>query len=98
MTTSQDPVFIGVDLGGTTLKGALVSSAGGILHEIRIDTEQQSAELLFQQIIEAVHTLRADKNAGSRVAGIGIGIPGLVNRKTHRIELMPNLPLLAEID
>jgi len=98
MTTGHDPVFIGIDLGGTTLKGALVSSRGELLRDLRVDSEQQSAERLFQQIIEAVQTLREDKHAGGRAAGIGIGIPGLVNRKTHRIEFMPNLPPLAEID
>ena len=43
MTTlpTNDPVFIGLDLGGTTLKAALVSATGEILHETRYDSEQQ---------------------------------------------------------
>src|SRR5919202_1954201 len=74
MTTSQDKdrIYIGIDLGGTTLKGALVSSSGEVLQENRIDTEQQSSERLFGQLVEAVATLRADKRVGNRVAGIGI--------------------------
>jgi glucokinase len=100
MTTSQsnDPLFIGIDLGGTTLKGALVTSAGEMIHEIRIDTEQQSPEALFNQIVEAALTLRNDERAAGRVAAIGMGIPGLVNRKTNRVEVMPNLPALTDID
>src|SRR3982751_531651 len=100
MTTSQtnDSPLIGLDLGGTTLKGALVSSTGEILHEIRVETEQQSSEALFKQIVEAALALRDDKRARGRAAGIGIGIPGLVNRKTNRIEVMPNLPALSDID
>jgi glucokinase len=100
MTNSNptDSVFIGIDLGGTTLKGALVSSGGEILQGIRIETEQENSELLFKQIVDAVRSLREDAVSGDRVAGIGIGIPGLVNRKTNRIEVMPNLPALAARD
>lgn len=100
MTTSQttDPVFIGIDLGGTTIKGAIVSSTGEILHETRIDTEQQSGEKLFNQVVEMISALRGDPRAGNRAAGIGMGIPGLVNRATNRIEVMPNLPSLSDLD
>jgi glucokinase len=100
MTKSNpsDSVFIGIDLGGTTLKGALVSSTGELLQGIRIETEQDNSELLFKQIVDAVRALREDAVSGDRVAGVGIGIPGLVNRKTNRIEVMPNLPALAAID
>lgn len=100
MTTSQnnESLFIGIDLGGTTVKGALVSATGDILHEIRIESEQENSERLFNQVVEAVNSLRSDSRAQGRVAGIGIGIPGLVNRKSRRIEIMPNLPALSEID
>ena len=100
MTTSgsNGPVFIGIDLGGTTLKGALVSPTGEIIHEIKIESEQQSPDALFSQVAQAALALRDDKRARGKVAAIGIGIPGLVNRKTNRIEVMPNLPTLSEID
>ncbi|HJQ68069.1 MAG TPA: ROK family protein [Blastocatellia bacterium] len=100
MTTSQsnDPLFVGIDLGGTTLKGALVTSEGEIIHEIRIDTEHKSPEALFSQVVESALALRNDERAGGRVASIGMGIPGLVNRKTNRVEIMPNLPPLTDID
>jgi glucokinase len=100
MTTSQtsESVFIGIDLGGTTLKAALVGPTGEIIHEKRIETELRNPDALFKQVIETALSLRDNKSAGGRAAGIGIGIPGLVNRKTSRIEIMPNLPALSEID
>ena len=100
MTKSKESesVFIGIDLGGTTLKGALVSGVGEILQGIRIETERESSDRLFEQIVGAVRTLRDDRISGDRVGGVGIGIPGLVNRKTNRIEVMTNLPALAEVD
>ncbi|MEK6322772.1 MAG: ROK family protein [Acidobacteriota bacterium] len=100
MTTSQTnaSTFIGIDLGGATLKGALISQTGEILHETRFETEEHSPDELFSQVVQAALSLRDDKNAGGRVGGIGVGIPGLVNRKTNRIEVMPNLPALSQID
>jgi glucokinase len=100
MTTSQtsESVFIGIDLGGTTLKAALVGPTGEIIREKRIDTELRNPKTLFKQVIDTALSLRDDESAGGRAAGIGIGIPGLVNRKTNRIEVMPNLPALSEID
>jgi glucokinase len=100
MTTSQSnqTLFIGIDLGGTTLKGALVTAAGEVLEATRIQTEQRSADQLFAQLGEATLALRDHENGRGRVAGIGVGIPGLVNRKTNRIEVMPNLPAFSEID
>ncbi|MEK6410030.1 MAG: ROK family protein [Acidobacteriota bacterium] len=101
MTTSQEtasPIYIGIDLGGATLKGALISHSGEIIHETRFETEQGNPDVLFDQVVQTALALRDDTNAEGRVAGIGVGIPGLVNRKTNRIEVMPNLPALSRID
>jgi glucokinase len=100
MTTSktQDSVFIGIDLGGTTLKGSLVNASGEMLHEIRLETEQRSPSALLDQIVKSCCALRDHERAGGRASAIGIGIPGLVNRKTNRIEVMPNLPNLSGIN
>ncbi|HWP43874.1 MAG TPA: ROK family protein [Blastocatellia bacterium] len=94
----SDQVFIGIDLGGTTVKGALVTGAGEIVHEVRAETEQHSSERLLEQIIEMINSLRNHDRAAGRAAAVGIGIPGLVNRKTKRIEVMPNLPPLSDMD
>lgn len=96
--TTNGSVFIGIDLGGSTLKGALVGSTGEIISDTRFEAEQKAPDALFGQVVEAALRLRDHTNAGAQVAGIGIGIPGLVNRKTNRIEVMPNLPALSKID
>jgi len=65
MTRSKESesVFIGIDLGGTTLKGALVSGVGETLQGIRIETERESSDRLFEQIVGAVRTLREDRSS-----------------------------------
>lgn len=98
MTTDEnnDRLFIGIDLGGTTIKGALVNAAGEILHETRVDTEKNNSNALLNQIVEMVKNLH--HLTDNRAASIGIGVPGLVNLKTNRIEVMPNLPDLSDFD
>jgi len=96
--TTNGSVFIGLDLGGSTLKGALISHTGEIIQETRLEAEQQGPDALFGQVVQAALSLRDNKNAGGKVGGIGVGIPGLVNRKTNRIEVMPNQPALSQID
>lgn len=96
--TTNGSVFIGIDLGGSTLKGALISHAGEIIEETRFEAEQRRPDALFGQVVEAALSLRDHQNAGGQVRGIGVGIPGLVNRKTKRIEVMPNLPAFSQID
>jgi glucokinase len=100
MTIDQtsESTFIGIDLGGAILKGALISSTGEIIQETRSDSEPHTPDTLFTQVVQATVALREDKSSGGQVAGIGIGIPGLVNRKTNRIEVMPNLPALSQVD
>lgn len=100
MTNGQNDssLYIGLDLGGTMLKSALVSAAGEILRETRVETEQENPDALLGQLIEAALSLRDDARAAGQAAAIGIGIPGLVNRKTNRIEVMPNLPNLSDRD
>src|ERR1051325_1823955 len=93
---NEDGLFIGIDLGGTTIKAALVSAAGDIVHDLHVDTEHQDSDRLLAQLINIAQEL--NRHSEGRAAAIGIGVPGLVNSKTTRVEIMPNLPNLAEVD
>jgi glucokinase len=96
--TSSEPVFIGIDLGGSTLKAALITRDGEIIQESRYEANQQGPDALFDQVVQVALTLRDNKSATGPAAAIGVGIPGLVNRRTNRIEVMPNQPSLPQID
>jgi glucokinase len=91
-------VFIGIDLGGSSLKAALITRDGDIIQETRFEANQQPPDGLFKQVVQVALSLRDNKFATGPVAGIGVGIPGLVNRKTNRIEVMPNQPSFSQID
>ena len=93
---NDNAVYVGLDLGGANLKAALVDGAGQILKEIQTSPQAQNPDGVLEQIVECVQVLREE--TGRAVSAIGIGMPGLVNKKTNRVEVMPNLPGLAEID
>lgn len=80
---------IGIDLGGTNLRVALVSRDGRIIRKIKTPT---SGEIL-DSIFKATGDLFSDD-----IEGIGLGIAGLVARKSGRILISPNLQIVEKID
>src|SRR5690348_2414235 len=83
---------IGVDLGGTNLRIAAVGSSGAILEKIALDTDvKEGREHVIVDMCAAVEELRG-RMKGSRLVGIGIGVPGITNLATGMIRQSPNLP------
>jgi glucokinase len=98
---------IGIDLGGTNLRWAVVDEAGSILDHHRQPTPRGAGETV-RAIREAVASSRAQF---PRVAGVGIAVPGVVfggdvtstNLDWERFPLarelqIPDLPCVVEND
>lgn len=83
---------IGIDLGGTNLKAALVERDDGIREQLRTPTgADQGPEHVLDSMAEAAETLmRAVPDAA--VEGIGIGSPGAINWAGTTVSQPPNLP------
>ncbi|MGI6572370.1 MAG: ROK family protein [Fermentimonas sp.] len=80
---------IGLDLGGTAIKYALVNRQGEVLHQgTRPSSADISAEAVIHQLLECINDVRAFANSRQKVAlkGIGIGTPGIID-ETNRIVL-----------
>ena len=72
---------VGIDLGGTFMKGAVVTEEGCIVHKEEIPTEaEKGAADVLVRMERFVRDLAAGirKDAGS-FAGVGIGIPGFID-------------------
>ena len=80
---------IGIDLGGTNLRVALVSRDGRIIRKIKTPTSEE----ILDSIFKATGDLFSDD-----IEGIGLGIAGLVDRKSGRILISPNLHIVEKID
>ncbi len=79
---------IGVDLGGSHVSAGVVTEDGTILRQ----HEQDLEDLRFDAVIAAVaETIGlAVKDAGSGVAGIGIGSPGNIDASSGAVLYSPN--------
>lgn len=98
---------IGIDLGGTSIKYALVNNDGTFLFQgKRSSCADVSAEAVIEQLITAIEETKAFAHAHQYpVKGIGIGTPGIVDA-TNRILLggaenirgWENLPLADRIE
>ena len=84
---------IGVDLGGTNLKVALVERERGIVRRVSVPTEaEQGAERVLDRIADGVARVAADLPAGAAFAGIGVGAPGTVLLDRATVPHMTNFP------
>ncbi len=87
--------FIGVDLGGTHLRAAVVDPQDGSQIAVsKISSEaQKGPEAVIDRIIQMVEdVITRSKTPKSQIGGIGIGVPGLVNQEEGRLLIAPNLP------
>jgi len=88
MTTTKK-YAIGIDLGGTNLRVALVSEDGEIARKIK----KPSSEPVLDAILSAVDEIKQ-----TEIVGIGLGVAGLINRKQGRVFISPNLYAIEGID
>jgi len=89
-------LFVGVDVGGTKIMAALAKPSGDILVRKRASTPRGSAsgEDIVQAVIELINYTLAEKKVGRKeLAGIGIGIPGVVDADEGYVVVTPNMPL-----
>lgn len=79
---------IGIDLGGTSIKYALVNQAGDLLLEGRLPSlAHVSAEKVIEQLTKAATLLKDEAiKQKLKLRGIGLGTPGIVD-ESNRIVL-----------
>ncbi len=86
-------IYVGIDLGGTFIKGGIVDEKGHILCEDKVPTEvEKGVEQISQNIANLAKALL--KRAGvedSAVVGLGIGSPGMIDGKTGEVVFSANL-------
>lgn len=83
---------IGMDIGGTNVRGAIVAEDGTVVHEEH-RTTPHGWDALSTTLLDVVATLRKLER---EVAAIGIGIAALVDFD-GRIHFAPNIPGLVDL-
>lgn len=85
--------YVGVELCAATARAALVTRGGEVI--ARRESAFEPSEIA-PQIARLVAALRDD--SGARVAGVGVGVPGLVNPQTGRVVISSDLPAVVRED
>lgn len=81
---------IGIDLGGTNIKAALVHKENGLLHQVSIPTEaDMGRDHTMGRIAEAVMMVASKSDV--RPMGVGIGSPGAMSLDRRWVSYPPNL-------
>jgi glucokinase len=95
---------IGLDLGGTNLRGAAINRSGKILEKISEETNSQDGrEAMLAAMTGVVDSLRS-KCGTDKLAGIGIGVPGFilleegVITNSNNLASLENFPIRDEIE
>ncbi len=84
--------YIGIDVGGTNIKGALVDAAGEILKEYSRLTMTELGTDAVADGIAAVILKLCEGCERSEIGGVGLGCPGTVDDESGRVLFAGNLP------
>lgn len=84
---------IGIDIGGTSIKGAVVNDEGKVLTRFAMDVSKEAegkdeVNRFCDVMIKALN----DYGKSIKLEGIGIGMPGLLDMDKGIVTTSPNLP------
>ena len=96
---------IGVDLGGTNLRAAAVDRNGKVLEKHSQPTDMtRGRDEVIADIVSGINAVRQKITGGSRLAGVGIGVPGFILiekgfvTNSNNLPVLENFPLRDEIE
>lgn len=92
--TRPASLLIGVDLGGTNIRAALIRRDGVIVRQARRPSMQEHPpEATLERIVEACReVIDSAQAAPADVLGVGIGLPGIMDSATGICFWSPNFP------
>jgi glucokinase len=94
----KGPAVVGVDLGGTNVRVALVTSQGKILSRWERATASlpDQAALVAALAADLTQAETAARESGWEIKGGGIGVPGRVLPREGRVDFSPNVAALND--
>lgn len=94
----QPNIAVGIDMGGTNIRMALVDATGAIAEFLEQPTRaDRDMERIIGDIGRGIATLVGTRrDSGEQVRGIGLGAPGFLSLQSGVIHRSPNLPIACE--
>jgi glucokinase len=91
----SNQIYIGVDLGGTSIKVGICNEQGSLLHTYEGPTGfEDGADAVLDRIAQYVRKIVADSSyEWDQVAGVGAGLAGFLDIPEGFVKFSPNLQL-----
>lgn len=90
---------LGVDLGGSNVRVALGDGSGEVCADAVAPTPQGDAHAVLAQLAELSRGVAERAQVGwNRIAGMAVGVPGVVHVDGGGLRLAPNLPPFTDMD
>jgi predicted NBD/HSP70 family sugar kinase len=86
--------YLGIDIGGTSIKAGLVDETGRVLESRKALSITDDLNGFLLTLAELIREFQKTAD----IDAIGIGVPGLHSSKTHIIETSPNIPCLTRVN
>jgi len=77
---------IGVDMGGTNIRAAVIAQNGRIISRLKTKTGKE-VKGIIRNTINIIEELSSKK-----ISAIGLGVPGIIDKKNGIVKHSPNLP------
>jgi glucokinase len=85
-------MFVGIDIGGTKIKGILTDPSGKELSFKEVETKKTAREIA-DSVYQLIETLATSASISKiDIKGVGIGTPGPIDKEKGTILLAPNIP------
>jgi glucokinase len=99
-------VLVGIDVGGTTMSGGLVTPGGEVLSVVQAGTHDDGPGTALETLLRIVDQLVSQSSVRTwSIEGIGIGLPGIVDADAgtmkngiQRVTELAELPLAERIE
>lgn len=85
--------FIGIDIGGTGIKGIVISASGNVFCKDSAPTQaEKGADNLVKIIVTMIDKMLSASGASkSEIVGVGVGCPGLIDSRRGKVVFAGNL-------
>lgn len=84
---------LGVDIGGTKIATVIIDQNGEIYKRSEVSSDPSDKEKMFEQVIKSIEMVLDDSKISiSDIKGMGVGVPGKVDRENGIAVFQNNLP------
>lgn len=94
MERSESDIAIGIDIGGTAIKGGLIDAHGKVLERRSVATcADDGVDQVLSRVAALITELsaQAGQYSAARLC-VGVGVPGTIRHREGIVEAPPNLP------